>query len=155
MLLWNDKDGGPESRVWCWGFEFKRYFSVLLLKFGEGSREAFHTHAFNSVSLVLCGALHEVQMLGSGDPTQTHCFRHVAHKPSLRLVYTYRDTFHMVEGRAPATWVLTLRGPWVDNWREFIQEGARHIRLTHGRQELTPCHCQETGQTYCRRECDQ
>jgi hypothetical protein len=138
MVLWNDKDGGPDSRVWCWGFEFKRLFSVLLLKFGEGSREAFHTHAFNSVSLVLRGALHEVQMdevtteLG---PTQLT--RHIRHAPSWRPVFTYRDTFHMVEGRAPATWVLTLRGPWVNNWREFITEGARHIRLTHGRKELS------------------
>jgi len=136
VILWNDKDGGPESRVWCWGLEFKRAFSVLLLKFGEGSREAFHTHAFNSVSLVLRGALHEVQMLPEEERRTGHVTRHVRHKPSLRLVRTYRDTFHMVEGRAPATWVLTLRGPWIDNWREFIPEGARHIRLTHGRKEL-------------------
>jgi hypothetical protein len=144
MILWNDKDGGEQSRVWCWGFEFKRLFSVLLLKFDEGSREAFHTHAFNSVSLVLRGALHEVQMLAppaNDDGTTTahkcvtlmHC---IPHTPSWRPVFTYRDTFHMVEGRARATWVLTLRGPWADNWREFLPEGARHIRLTHGRREL-------------------
>lgn len=136
MILWNDKDGGPQSLVWCWGVEFKKSFSVLLLRFGEGSREAFHTHAFNSVSIVLRGRLREIQLLGAGVMDKHSTCRHVEHKPSLRPVFTYRDTFHMVEGRAGATWVLTLRGPWVDNWREFLPKGARHIRLTHGRKEL-------------------
>ena len=53
-LCYVGKDGGPESTVWgFWLIEIKKLFSVALLCFENGSREAFHTHAFNSVSWVL------------------------------------------------------------------------------------------------------
>lgn len=35
--------------------ESKTYGSIVLLNFKEGNREAFHTHAFNSISWVLLG----------------------------------------------------------------------------------------------------
>lgn len=129
-LLWNAKDGGAESRVWCWGIESKRLGSVLLLKFGQGSREAFHTHAFNSVSWVLSGELKETQMFNG--PVYCTMF----HAPSWRPVHTYRETNHMVEGYAEANWALTFRGPWVDTWREFLPAAKRWLTLTHGRKEV-------------------
>lgn len=129
-----DKDGGTESRVWCWGIEFKKLGSVLLLKFGEGSREAYHTHAFNSLSWVLRGGLHEFHKGGQPEGANYSVF--VSHVPSVRPIVTRRDTFHMVEGCLAATWVFTLRGPWVDEWREFLPKLGRFVRLTHGRKEV-------------------
>lgn len=126
MILWNDKDGGPESRVWCWGLEVKRAFSVLVLRFDEGSREAFHTHAFNSMSWVLSGMLSEDHY--HGDREQ--------HWPRLLPVVTLRSTYHKVSGLAPRTWVITIRGPWSDTWREFHPPTDTSIKLTHGRKEL-------------------
>lgn len=129
-LLWNAKDGGPESRVWCWGIESKRFGSVLLLKFGEGSREAYHTHAFNSISWLLRGFLTERHI-----PRQF--VQYVEHyEPSLRPIRTYRETNHMVEGGAKASWVLSFRGPWADTWREWLPKTNRNVTLTHGRKEV-------------------
>lgn len=131
-LLWNAKDGGEESRVWCWGVESKRFGSVLLLKFARGSREALHTHAFNSLSWVLRGSLLETHKALFGDGFGLIEIHH----PSFHPVVTRRTTFHMVDGVFPANWVITLRGPWVDEWREFLPKLGRFIRLTHGRKEL-------------------
>lgn len=132
MLLWNAKDGGPESRVWCWGFELKRLCSVLLLKFDGNSRDAFHSHAFNSRSWVLRGELHEHQLDTSGLTVRRHTTFHL---PSWRWITTLRSTFHMVDS-VGVTWVLTLRGPWANDWREYLPAGSRHIRLSHGRKVL-------------------
>jgi hypothetical protein len=124
-LLWNDKDGGPDSKVWCWGIESKRFGSVLFLKFGAGSREAWHSHAFNAISWVLSGAgLKEIE-LGLSRPRVT------LYHPSITPVHTYRETFHQVHGLSEATWVLSFRGPWMDEWREHNEHGAQ--TLTHGR----------------------
>lgn len=128
-VLWNAKDGGEESRVWCWGFESKLWGSALLLKFAKGSREAFHTHAFNSKSWLLTGALHEVQIESKGSLLIQE------HWPSFRLIRTYKDTFHKVSGWAPSNWAITFRGPWADTWHEFLPALGRYLTLTHGRKE--------------------
>ena len=50
------KDGGPESTVTgYWLIEYKPLFSIVLLKFEGKSRDAFHTHAFNSLSWLISG----------------------------------------------------------------------------------------------------
>ncbi len=88
-ILFRSKDGGQESRVWgYWLIEWKRAFSVVLLCFEDGTRDAFHSHAFNSVSWVLWGGLGE-QLKECPKSTWFYW-------PSLRPVYTYRDTFHKV-----------------------------------------------------------
>lgn len=128
-ILWNDKDGGADSRVHCWGIESKGFGSVLLLLFHEGSREAFHTHAFNSVSWLLRGKLDEC-FYGCDYPTLTHV-------ASWRRIKTFRYTFHMVAGVAPRSWVLSFRGPWVDTWKEFLPRIKKLITLTHGRKVIS------------------
>ncbi len=127
-ILWGSKDGGPESNVRMWGIEIKSMFSILVLNFGLGSREAYHEHAFNSWSWVLSGLLREV--FSNGEPA-------IWYRPSLRPVRTLRTTWHKVQGWTGSNWVLTIRGPWSSTWRERLPlEGDRVRTLTHGRKEI-------------------
>jgi len=126
-LFFKGKDGGQESTVWgYWLIEAKKLFSVVLLNFRGKSREAYHTHAFNSVSWLLNGWLFE----------QTHApLGGYLHTPSWRPIITKRSTFHKVDASDNA-WVLSFRGPWVDAWQEWLPNESRYRTLTHGRQEV-------------------
>lgn len=114
-ILWGAKDGGPESKVYVWGLEIKSLFSVLLLRFAEGSREAFHSHAFNAISWVLTGQLWERFYPGMVGALP----RWTIYRPSRRPVRTPRERLHQVRGVAPRSWVLTLRSPWRSTWRDI------------------------------------
>lgn len=119
------KDGGKESTVWAYFLtEIKSLFSIALLKFENGSREAYHDHAFNCISWVLSGHLEE-HILDGG-------INH--YKPSLIPIITKMDTFHKVYSHGN-TWVLTFRGPWVNMWHEFVN--GKKITLTHGRKKCS------------------
>jgi hypothetical protein len=121
------KDGGYESTVWgFWLFEIKSLCSIVLLKFENGSRDAYHSHAFNSVSWVLWGKLRE------------HHLRRLpaeVHPRSWRPVITRRKTFHKVtsEGR---TWVLSFRGPWAKHWQEYHPKEHTFTMLASGRKTI-------------------
>ncbi len=122
-LLSYGKDGGPDSCVWgVWLVEIKSLFSVAVLCFENGSREAFHNHAFNSISWVLKGELSEDFLDGKGRP----------HYPSFKPIITRRSTFHKVTsfGR---TWVITFRGPWKKEWKEFLPKTEEFVTLQSGR----------------------
>ena len=126
LLHWG-KDGGKDSTVWgFWLVEIKSLFSIALLKFVGNSREAFHTHAFNSVSWVLRGQLTELEFYGE----QPNVYR-----PSLWPVFTSRNTLHKVNSNG-TTWVLTFRGPWSETWQEYIPKTGKFVLLTHGRKEI-------------------
>jgi len=117
------KDGGPESHVAGFFFvEIKSLFSVVLLHFGSGSREAFHTHAFDAVSWLLSGSLREHHIEGN----------RVWYRPSWRPIFTARETFHKVTSRGDS-WVLSIRGPWAPHWHEYLPSEERYVTLTHGR----------------------
>lgn len=118
------KDGGPDSRVH--GFflvEIKKLFTIVILRFADGSREAYHSHAFNSISWVLWGKLNEFLLNGN---------KHTAYSPGIFPVITRRSTFHRVVSEKN-TWVLSFRGPWVNTWQEFLPKLKQFITLTHGR----------------------
>ncbi len=126
------KDGGPESYVS--GFfliEIKRAFSIVLLRFDDGSREAFHSHAFDAVSWLLRGRLVERVLVTfrGGDPV----VEDIGYAPSARPIVTRRARFHQVFSIGES-WVLSFRGPWAARWREYIPTSRRFITLTHGRQ---------------------
>lgn len=129
---WGSKDGGPESHVYAYGLECKALFSVLVLRFENGTRDAYHSHAFNAVSWLLgSGDLHEIVKPGRQGALSTTTY----YEPSLRPIVTLRETYHQVAsiGR---TWVLTLRGPWVDTWTEAVANGRGGYdprTLAHGR----------------------
>lgn len=128
-----DKDGGPKSTVTgYWLIEIKWLFSIVLLKFEDGSRDEYHSHAFNSLNWVLSGGVEEQHLRGNRE----------AHRPSWRPVFTRRSTFHRVVSRG-TTWVFSIRGPWRSKWREYDprpeKDGlpGRLITLTHGRKVVS------------------
>lgn len=124
-LLWGAKDGGPESRVYVWGIENKRLGSLLLLRFDEGSREAYHSHAFEARSLVMSGCLFEYIPLEDG---KLEVLVHEAPK----FVYTPRERFHRVVSHG-TSWVLSARGPWFATWKDLDLATGVTSTLTHGR----------------------
>jgi hypothetical protein len=125
------KDGGPESTVWgYWLIEWKRLFSVALLCFEDGSREAFHTHAFSSVSWVLKGQLCEETIIG---PPEYGIRLYLPYLPGLKPIFTSRRRLHKVSS-VGRTWVLTFRGPWAKTWQEWLPKQRRFVTLTNGRQ---------------------
>lgn len=134
-LLWKAKDGGPDSNVTgYWLIECKRLFSIALLKFAPGSREAFHSHAFNALSWILRGKLRE-EVLIDGDFDLVGSY-YVDLPASFKPVYTPRDRTHRVYSEG-TTWAITFRGPWAKTWREFFQpklgRKGKWVTLSDGR----------------------
>lgn len=128
-LLHYAKDGGKDSTVWgFWLVEWKRLFSVALLCFENGSRDAYHSHAFNSVSVVLKGELEEDVRFEDGKGFTQHYGTGC-------IVRTPRACMHKVTSRG-RTWVLTFRGPWAKTWREWLPNEDRFVTLASGRREV-------------------
>jgi hypothetical protein len=125
------KDGGPKSTVTgYWLLELKSLFSIALLKFSDGSREEYHSHAFNCVSWVLSGELRE------------HIHKQVydrpnVYRPSWIPIFTWRGTFHRVVSNGD-TWVFTIRGPWRQWWKEYNPWTQKYTTLSHGRKVVSP-----------------
>lgn len=120
------KDGGPESTVHgFWFIEIKSLFSIAILRFSKGSRDHYHSHAFNCWSWVLKGRLREEHIDG----------REASYKPSIKPVATYRSTFHRVLSEG-VSWVFTVRGPWDKIWMEYNPANSTYIRLAEGRKEV-------------------
>lgn len=119
------KDGGPKSTVTgYWLCEIKRLFSVVLLKFEDGSRDEYHDHAFNSLNWVLSGRVEE-QCIDGQEWSKYH-------SPGLRPVLTRRSRMHRVVSHG-TTWVFSIRGPWSDTWHEYDPATGEYSTLTHGR----------------------
>jgi hypothetical protein len=120
------KDGGPDSNVTgYWLVECKPLFSIALLKFEKGSREAFHSHAFNAVSWILSGELKEERIIDGQKVLKTF-------KPSLKPIITTKHNLHRVHGITATTWALSFRGPWDKTWIEMFDDGST-VTLTNGR----------------------
>lgn len=148
-LLWGSKDGGPESRVRMWGFEQKDLCSVLVLRFEEGTREAFHTHAFNAWSWVLAGNLIE-QTLPEKDRHAWEEFERTGGGPRPHVtwagfgtpwdtgiwapIYTDRRRFHKVAGGSRGAWAITFRSRWWTGWREYDPTTGKQTKLANHRE---------------------
>lgn len=117
------KDGGHQSKVTgYWLIEIKSLFSIALLHFEDGSREAYHSHAFNCISWLFSGKLTEYNLDGTMN----------VYEPGVKPVFTYCNTFHKVVSSGD-TWVLTFRGPWSKTWQEYLPDKKVYEVLTHGR----------------------
>lgn len=119
-------DGGKGSGVTAYFLcEFKNMFSIAILKFDKGSREAFHSHAFNALTWWVKGeAIEELY------PTQEK----IKWNPSLKPKFTPKGNTHKITA-SKTTWAITLRGPWDNNWFE-IKKGKK-VTLTHGRKVVS------------------
>lgn len=122
-FLSKSPDGGKNSGVTGYFLvEIKLLFSIVLLKFNKGTREAYHNHAFNAITLWLKGSVREHMLDG----------RTLEWKGG-NVKYTPRETFHKVEALTD-TWALCFRGPWIDKWNEYRKN--KQVTLTHGRNEI-------------------
>ena len=124
-------DGGKDSGVT--GFflvELKPLFSVVLLRFSNGTREAFHSHAFNAVTFWLKGQVQEERINNPDAPlgVSVKTFR-----ASLRPKFTPRDNCHRVRS-AGTSYALSFRGPWAKTWTEY--KNGKVVTLTHGRRVI-------------------
>jgi len=116
-------DGGKDSGVTgFWLCEIKGLFSIALLHFKKGTRENYHSHAFNAYSFFIKGKVEEQHL--DEDP--------IIWEPSIRPKYTPRSTFHRVNALED-TWCLTFRGPWSKSWYEYNPSSEEYIELTNGR----------------------
>ena len=114
-------DGGKDSGVTAYFLiEWKDVFSIALLRFNQGSREAYHTHAFNAITWWIKGSIVEEHM---EEDTKVYF-------PSFKPKYTPRTCFHKVIA-VETSWALTFRGPWKKYWYEFKNDKV--TKLTHGR----------------------
>lgn len=120
-------DGGKDSGVTGYFLiEWKCLFSVALLHFTEGSREAYHSHAFHALTWWLGGTATEERI----DGTYAVGCRKTKYKRSIIPKLTLRSNIHRVVPEGDC-WAFTLRGPWLDYWYEFTK--GKRITLTHGR----------------------
>jgi len=122
------KDGGSESTVTgYWLIEIKSMFSIVLLRFDNNSREAYHTHAFNCLNWLLKGRLFESFCSNYKPPN--------FYKPSIVPFVVRREDFHKVDS-VGVSWLLSIRGPWSKYWQEYLPLEERYRKLTSGRVEI-------------------
>lgn len=128
-ILKKCKDGGPESTVDAYVLlECKSLFSVILLRFDKGSRENYHSHAFNALTWFIKGEMYEDRVVP---------YKHIKtkYKRSWLPKVTKRDNLHKVFAKE-VSWCFTLRGPWSKTWIEYNEKSNKEITLTNGRQIL-------------------
>lgn len=121
------KDGGSESPVDAYFlFEIKPLFSIAMLKFNKGSRENYHTHAFNAFTWFICGDLVEQDVSG----------KLYKYGRSLIPKITLKEKNHRVIA-AETSWCLTLRGKWCGKWTEYNEKENKTITMTNGRKVIS------------------
>jgi hypothetical protein len=118
-------DGGKKSGVTgFWLVEIKSLFSIVILKFNKGSREAYHSHAFNAVTWWLKGRVTEHHLDG----------RVIKWKPSIIPKFTSRECTHKVYANE-TSYAISFRGPWSKQWSEYTDK--QHTVLSSGREVVS------------------
>src|SRR5271156_4188694 len=113
------KDGGPDSLVTAYVLvEIKSLFSIMVLRFG-GTREAYHSHAFNALTLWLKGRVYEFTPFMPRSDRQRPWY-------AGQWKYTPRGLMHKIRPIGSA-WALTIRGPWENTWQEYLPESDEII----------------------------
>lgn len=125
QLFKKSHDGGKDSGVTSyWLIEWKEKFSIVLLHFSPGTRDAFHSHAFNALTWWLKGSV--VEEYTDGYTTEW--------RPSIKPKRTPRNVFHKIIAGEKGAWALSFRGPWSSTWQEH-KDGATYT-LSHGRKRV-------------------
>lgn len=131
-LFRKSHDGGADSGVTgYWLVEAKSLFSIVLLHFSEGSREAFHSHAFNAWTWWIKGTVQEMIYAVDNRGERGHV---VDWKPSLKPKKTPKNCFHKIIGGPGGAWALSFRGPWDKTW--FENKNGQTYELGHGRHRI-------------------
>lgn len=112
-------------------FEFKPCAALIFNRFNTIRQDRFHTHAFNSWSLMLCGEYHE--SITNGGRTWGRTRKN-------DLVYLPRTLNHKILLSTPNAWSITICGPWAKTWTETTREefGGADIEKTYtwGREKI-------------------
>jgi hypothetical protein len=137
-LFYVKPDGGKDSGVTAYFLiEWKVLFSIGILHFKKGTREAYHNHAFNALTWWLKGSVTEAKLNATFDGKNNLIEKYEDiernYITSLIPKYTSRNNFHKVLSHTD-TWALTFRSRWKDTWMEF--KDNKIITLTHGRKEI-------------------
>lgn len=123
-FLTKAKDGGANSNVDAYILiEIKSLFSIMLLKFNKGSRENYHSHAFNALTIPLTAESSLYEETPNTDKVYFY--------KKFKIKYTPRNLIHRVVALADS-WALTFRGRWKNTWTELTPDG-KTVTLTHGR----------------------
>ena len=126
-LIEKSKDGGPASPVDAFFlFEIKSLFSIALLRFNMGGREAYHTHAFNALNWFISGELIEQDVSGKSYNYRRSIWPKITRRDKNHRVFAYRTS-----------WCLTIRGPWKNTWTEYDAGTDTTTTLTNGRYVIT------------------
>ena len=121
-------DGGSDSGVTgYWLIEAKSLFSIVLLHFSPGSRDAYHSHAFNALTWWLKGDVVEM-FKHDPDPFNPPA---KAWRPSLIPKWTPKNCFHKIIAGEKGAWALSFRGPWDPTW--FESKNGETYELGQGR----------------------
>jgi len=124
-------DGGEKSGVTgFWLIEIKSLFSIVLLRFSKGTRENFHSHAFNAVTWFLWGSVEEEHLGENGQLDRV-----LPWGPSIWPKSTPRGCFHRVKALSD-TWAISFRGPWAETWNEYDPRMQEYVKLGHGRKVI-------------------
>ena len=123
-------DGGRKSGVTGYFVvEIKSLFSIVVLRFSPGSRDAYHSHAFHAITWFLSGSVREFRITPKGNVVSKRF------TPSLIPKITTRDNMHKVWSDG-VSWALSIRGPWTKTWKEYHPSADEVITLGHGRVEV-------------------
>lgn len=109
--------------------EWKPLFSLKLFYFEKGeAQEIYHTHSFESYSLLLYGnymeAMYDKEKGFWSEPRNRS-----------RIIYIPKDRFHQIT-KSEGCVTLMLTGPWGDTYKEYNDKTNEIIISTHGRREL-------------------
>lgn len=123
-------DGGKDSGVTgYWLIECKSLFSVVLLRFSHGSRDAFHSHAFHALTWWLHGSV--IETIFDKETNQVSSKKRWY--PSFIPKLTKRNCFHRIDSYG-VSWALSIRGRWSKNWEEH--KNGETYKLAHGRKRV-------------------
>lgn len=116
-------DGGKDSGVTgFWLVECKWLFSIVILHFKKGTRESYHSHAFNALTWWIYGSVLE-HLLGDSESIKWY--------PSIFPKYTPKENFHKIEALEDS-YAISFRGPWENSWYEY-QDKKGYTKLGWGR----------------------
>ena len=122
-LLKYGKDGGAKSTVsGFWLVEIKSLFSIVILRFDKGSREMYHSHAFNAITWFLKGRVTEHHLMSED----------LEWGASWKPKYTPRSCFHKVYAHE-VTYALCIRGPWSKTWSDYDPKSKQLLEYSWGR----------------------